>query len=50
MTKRYRLAGFITALIATSYAGVQATQEKPNTVVVDWNKLCSSRNPLRRCR
>jgi hypothetical protein len=38
MTKRYRLAGFITALIATSYAGVQATQEKPNTVVVDWNK------------
>ncbi len=38
MTKGYRLAGFITALIATSYAGAQAAQEKPNTVVVDWNK------------
>ena len=38
MTKNYSLAGFVAALIATAYAGAQATQEKPNTVAVDWNK------------
>jgi hypothetical protein len=36
--KKYSLAGFVAALIATASAGAQALQENPNTVVVDWNK------------